>query len=177
MEISRSYTPVSPFHSTTPSTPTSLHFLIKIYPDGALTPQLGQLSPGSQVCVSDHTGSFNHTKLSSCQTIYLLAAGTGCTPIYSLLHKLSRMDTQVSTKLLFFNKTQADIIWQKQLADFQACQPWLSVVHVLSEEGEEWEGDRGRVRKELLQQHFQEAKEGCFAAICGPKGFTAESNR
>ena len=88
-----------------------------MYPEGALTPQLGQLSPGDQVCVSDHKGSFSMAKLSSCQNIYLLAAGTGCTPIFSLLHQLSLIKTEVPTKLLYFNNTQADIIWQKEPAD------------------------------------------------------------
>ena len=140
MEISRSYTPVTLLHSTPSATTSSLHFLIKVYPDGALTPQLGKLSPGDQVCVSDHTGTFSLAKLSNCLHIYLLAAGTGCTPIFSLLHQLSQMTAEVQTKLIFFNKTQADIIWCKELADYQASHPWLSVVHVLSEEGEEWEG-------------------------------------
>ena len=138
MEISRSYTPVRLFQ-TVEDIP-SLHFLIKVYPEGALTPQLGNLSPGDQVCVSDHTGSLSMAKLPSCQNIYKLAAGIGCTPIFSLLHQLSQIKTEVRTKLLFFNKTQADIIWQKELADYQACHPWLSVIHVLSEEGEGWAG-------------------------------------
>ena len=116
-------------------------------------------------------------KLSSCQNIYMLAAGTGCTPIFSLLSQLSQIKTEVTTKLLFFNKTQADIIWQKELADYQACHPWLSVVHVLSEEGEEWEGSRGRVRKELLEKYFGNEEDGKFAAVCGPNGFTTEADR
>jgi ferredoxin-NADP reductase len=106
MEISRSYTPVRLFHTVEETPSLSLHFLIKVYPEGALTPQLGKLSPGDQVCVSDHTGSFSTDKLSSCQSIYLLAAGTGCTPIFSLLHELSQIKTQVQTKLLFFRPRQ-----------------------------------------------------------------------
>ena len=116
-------------------------------------------------------------KLSSCQNIYLLAAGTGCTPIFSLLSQLSQIKTEVTTKLLFFNKTQADIIWQKELADYQTCHPWLSVVHVLSEEEEGWEWDRGRVRKELLEKYLRNEEDGRFAAVCGPTGFTAEADR
>jgi hypothetical protein len=41
---------------------------------------------------------------------------------------------------------------------------------VLSEEGEGWEGDRGRVRKELLEKYFRNEEDGKFAAVCGPKG-------
>jgi len=179
MEISRSYTPVTLLNHIPAVTPhDSLHLLVKIYPDGALTPQLGKLSNGDKLSVSDHTGSFSLAKLSGCQHFYLLAAGTGCTPIFSLLNQLSLMKPlPVTTKLLFFNKTQTDIIWWKQLSDYQACHPWLSVVHVLSEEGEEWKGDRGRVRKELLDQYLGQEEGGKFAAVCGPSGFTLEADR
>jgi len=178
MEITRSYTPVTLFKSSTDNSHVGrLHFLIKIYDNGALTPQLGQLISGSKLSVSDHTGTFDESQLAQCRSIYLLAAGTGCTPIFSLLTVLGQKKEAVPTKLLFFNKTQADIIWQEQLAVYQACQPWLSVVHVLSEGEDNWEGERGRVRKDLLVKHLKEAKDGYFAAVCGPKGFTAETYR
>ena len=178
MEIIRSYTPVTMFKSSPDQSLVSrLLLLVKVYPDGALTPQLGQLVPGGVVCVSDHTGVFSQAQIAECQHIYLLAAGTGCTPIFSLLHMLAQRTPPVPTKLLYFNKTQADIIWLDQLAEYQAFQPWLSVVHVLSEEGEGWEGERGRVRKELLVKYLEEAKDGYFSGVCGPKGFTEECDR
>ena len=152
MEITRSYTPVTLFKATPDPSPVSrLHLLVKVYPDGALTPQLGQLVPGGAVSVSDHTGVFSQAQIAHSDHIYLLAAGTGCTPIFSLLHMLAKRIPAVSTKLLYFNKTQADIIWREHLSEYQACHPWLSVVHVLSEEG--WQGERGRVRKELLVKY------------------------
>jgi len=174
VEISRSYTPVSLFQSVRLS---RLDLLVKIYPGGALTPQLGQLCPGMAVSVSDHTGTYSQAHLAHTTTIYLLAAGTGCTPVFSLLAHLAQSRAAIPTILLFFNKTLADIIWQEQLAELQSCQPWLSVVHVLSEEGEGWDGERGRVRKDLLGKYIEKAKEGSFAAVCGPKGFTVESDR
>ena len=86
MEIIRSYTPVTCFKASTDLSPISrLHLLVKVYPDGALTPQLGQLVPGGVVCVSDHTGVFSQAQIAHSQHIYLMAAGTGCTPIFSLL--------------------------------------------------------------------------------------------
>ena len=176
VEISRSYTPVTLFQSI--RSRSRLDLLVKIYPDGALTPQLGQLCPGKAVSVSDHTGTYSQAHLAHTSTIYLLAAGTGCTPVFSLLAHLAQSRAAIPTILLFFNKTLADIIWQEELAELQSCQPWLSVVHVLSEEtGEGWDGERGRVRKDLLGKYIEKAKEGSFAAVCGPKGFTVESDR
>ena len=47
MDIVRSYTPVSETLTSQPKDDRRLHFLIKTYPDGALTPKLKKLTIGN----------------------------------------------------------------------------------------------------------------------------------
>jgi len=46
MEIARNYTPLTPPDQKVDEGGHMLHFLIKIYPDGTVTPQLSTLKPG-----------------------------------------------------------------------------------------------------------------------------------
>jgi len=177
IELTRSYTPVRLLSSSQCVQDDSLHFLIKIYPDGVFTPQLEKLSVGDSVTVSDHTGSFNVSQINGANNIYFLAAGTGSTPIFRLLHHLIQSKNGKNTKLLYFNKTQADIIWKEELIEIETEHPWFSVVHILSNEKEEWKGLRGRVTKELLGQYLSSTDQNSFVAICGPNPFTDECNR
>ena len=70
--------------------------------------------------VSDHMGEFSLSQLSEVGRVVLLAAGTGVTPILSLLPVLP----PVPTDLLYFNKTRQDIIWEKEIAAFQQEHSW-----------------------------------------------------
>ncbi|XP_023330321.1 cytochrome b5 reductase 4 isoform X2 [Eurytemora carolleeae] len=106
LELVRSYTPVIPLNSGTDSEDSELHFLIKIYMDGAFTPLIDDLKIGDELELSDYTGDFNINKLKEFSQIYLIAAGTGITPIARILPLLSG----VKTTLIYFNKTIKEII-------------------------------------------------------------------
>ena len=49
VEVTRSYTPVVPLLKGCQQSEECLEFLIKVYPDGVMTPGLGELKPGDTV--------------------------------------------------------------------------------------------------------------------------------
>ena len=62
-------------------------------------------------------GTFDYNRLYTSQTIILIAAGTGITPMISILNHLyvGKNDNQdKKVILLFFNKTQDDILCRQQ---------------------------------------------------------------
>ena len=114
-EILRPYTPVTDINSVSAQSDTSLRFLIKIYPDGAVTPGLGRLGPGDQVSLSDHMGDFSLAQIPDTCHVSLLAAGTGITPMLAILTSLQARKQRPQLRLITFDKTPGDIIWKDQV--------------------------------------------------------------
>ena len=81
--------------------------------------------------------------------------------------------------LLNFNKTQKDIIWKNEFKTLEDSKDFtFKVIHIMSQE-DDWNGDKGRVRKEILEKYLPTGKSDFtkFAAICGPIMINQESNR
>ncbi|GAB1294503.1 Cytochrome b5 reductase 4 [Apodemus speciosus] len=114
-EIVKPYTPVSDsllsdFKEPVLSPNKYIYFLIKIYPAGLFTPELDRLQIGGP------EGNFKVSKLQEVEDLFLLAAGTGFTPMVTVLnYALAHVSSLRKVKLMFFNKTEDDIIWRCQL--------------------------------------------------------------
>ena len=178
VELVRSYTPVPQQFSTAAEEEIGekgaslLFFLIKIYPCGALTPALGRLKPGETINVSDPSGSFippaaitgndaenNGSSATGAKQVivYMLAAGTGITPMLSLLPTIQQAvvagGLHCRVVLVYFNRREVDIIGRAELELFATRHHWFSLSHVLSEDPA-WSGQKGRIRKDLLSEHI-----------------------
>ena len=125
-----------------------LEFLIKVYPDG-----LGELHLGDTVSVSNPQGDFllSSVPLTTDSKHYLLAAGTGLTPMIGLLSAIQKLPRKPAVKLLTFDRTAEDVIWRTEVSQFQMeISDWLSLIRVLAQPGTDWKGQTGRVRPDLL---------------------------
>ncbi|XP_034476439.1 cytochrome b5 reductase 4 [Drosophila innubila] len=182
--LQRSYTPVPhnylPSNSdqvdTEPSPTTSQQFLIKYYENGVVSRHLHQLNPGQIVQLSLPRGNLNLSQLEAHRHILLLAAGSGITPILSLLRPLlKRQANRIERlQLLYFNKTASDIWLRDKLQALQDFDERFSCSHILSK-AEEQQTQTGRICQELLAPLFKEQLSECFSyvTICGPTGFNS----
>lgn len=176
-EVVRPYTPVDQNlaaptqHSSQES---DLYLMIKVYPDGVFTPHLSSLHTGDHISVSSPEGTFSLRPLRDVTNLYLLAAGTGFTPMARLIRlALQDMDGIRKTKLLFFNRRDEDILWRSELDHLAADNERFQVEYILSEPSESWTGREGRVNESVLNE-FLVRPEGsrCYVCVCGPTAFT-----
>ena len=122
------------------------------------------------------------SKFQENENFYLLAAGTGITPMCKLIQaieKLSHTDSKTSRAVLLldFNKTEKDIIWNDLLKEATEKNYQLKVVHILSQE-DSWNGDKGRVNKDLLEKYINlKNNPKKMAFVCGPILFNKECER
>ncbi|KAI5642151.1 cytochrome b5-like heme/Steroid binding domain-containing protein [Phthorimaea operculella] len=175
-DVVRSYTPVG--EGWGPGDPGTLKLAVKSYPQGALSSQLVAADVGDQVTLSGPYGNFQLQKLKSVKTIYFIAAGTGITPMLGLLKfMLARSNPRCErVHLLFFNKTEEDILFRDKFEDIAKEDERLTATHILSDAASSWPGHRGRITSELLSEVLGKLKctDQCthFACLCGPVEFS-----
>lgn len=156
------------------------YFIIKIYPNGVLTPKINELKLGDSIDISDYQlVDFDIEQLALSRRHWILfAAGTGFTPMVRVMSYLLSQDNDItkSVRLVFFNKTQKDIIWRYKLDKMrEAHKDRFYVEHVLSEEDSksDWVGARGRITKELVNKTVDGySPDELYILACGPRGFT-----
>ncbi|XP_005324806.2 cytochrome b5 reductase 4 isoform X1 [Ictidomys tridecemlineatus] len=181
-EIVKPYTPVfdsllSEFKEPVLPNNKYIYFLIKIYPAGLFTPELDHLQIGDFVPVSNPEGNFKISKLQEVEDLFLLAAGTGFTPMVKILkYALINIPSLRKVKLMFFNKTEDDIIWRSQLEKLAFEDKRFDVEYVLSAPTSEWKGKQGHISPALLSEFLNKSSEKSkvLLCICGPTPFTEQ---
>ncbi|XP_014669144.1 PREDICTED: cytochrome b5 reductase 4-like [Priapulus caudatus] len=186
VEVSRPYTAVLPSLDPAAQDPRvaagrALYLVVKVYDDGALTPMFGRLVAGDALRVSSFDGRFSASRLDGCTHLVMFAAGTGITPMIRLIYRALEEsdgddDAAPAVTLVFFNKTEADIVWRKDF-DALACRKpgRFGVHHVLSQAGDGWTGERGRVDAAIVRRVLPAVlsdSSKLLVCVCGPTPFT-----
>ncbi|KAI1301784.1 Cytochrome b5 reductase 4 [Halotydeus destructor] len=176
----RDYTPVPCDLLTSETSSQDLSFIIKVYKDGLFTSKLESFKIGDDVEISEPISiDFDAEKqLERKKVLYMISAGTGITPMISFINWLFAKSKVHDTKvcLLYFNKTENDIIWREKFATLKDSHPSnFHVDHVLSQADDQWTGRTGRISGELLEStepygSFPANEKAFF--VCGPSGFT-----
>jgi uncharacterized protein YcbX/ferredoxin-NADP reductase len=128
---------------------------------------LDSLSVGDHIVGFPAQGEFYLEATS--QPILLLSAGSGVTPILSMLRYLTAMPTDNS--IVFYHQCRRidDIPYQSELDDLQRSHPNLTVLISLTQPPEDWSGLSGRLSLAHIQTLSQ--VDNCQAYVCGPDGF------
>ncbi|XP_074253831.1 cytochrome b5 reductase 4 isoform X5 [Saimiri boliviensis] len=135
---------------------------------------------GDFVSVSSPEGTFKISEFQELEDLFLLAAGTGFTPMVKILnYALTDIPTLRKVKLMFFNKTEDDIIWRSQLEKLAIKDKRLDVEFVLSAPTSEWNGKQGHISPALLSEFLKRNldKSKVLVCICGPAPFTEQGIR
>ncbi|MBN3322942.1 NB5R4 reductase, partial [Atractosteus spatula] len=181
-EIIKPYTPVlmtlMPEHQdSTACKDTDIFLMIKIYPDGAFSSYIESLQIGATLYISNPEGQFRTSRIQDITDLYLLAAGTGFTPMAKLIrYALKNLAALRKIKLIFFNRRERDILWLDQLQHLALEDKRFEVEYVLSEPSAEWKGKRGRIETPLLSNVISRTNNSkCFVCVCGPTRFTEQA--
>src|ERR1700692_3433148 len=125
--------------------------------------------PGLRVEASGPYGSFYFDQTLH-KSIVLIAAGSGITPMISMLRYIDDLKLATSVTLLYCVRTSADIIFQIELARLERSLPNFKYEVCLSQPDPAWKGHSGRLTGEFVSQHLIDVDSPTFF-LCGPKGF------
>lgn len=158
------YRPYSPVNG--PGTDT-LVLAVKRYDDGTCSVWLHERSVGDRVPLLPPSGTLHLDSLE--RDAAFLATGTGLTPMLALLdHYLQ--DGRGAARLLFGERTQADLTYRPTLDRLAATHPRFEVTYVLS--AEEWNGPTGHVQDHLSVLDALDAPQ---IYLCGVPDMVVES--
>ncbi|CAI8002129.1 Cytochrome b5 reductase 4, partial [Geodia barretti] len=153
--------------------------MIKIYPEGKMTQYLSTIQTGDPLLISEPAGSFCTDLVNSTKELVLIAAGTGLTPMTSILNIRYHQKKELqSTLLLFANKSEEDILWRDKLEQVCRLSPQFGVVHILSSPSSSWKGVTGKISLSLLATHLPQplmtqesvsVDHYSFLELCGSK--------
>ncbi|KAI0224218.1 Cytochrome b5 reductase 4 [Lamellibrachia satsuma] len=197
MEVAKAYTVVPPSvlkekQDVRVSKGKVFYLMVKIYPDGVLTPFIGKLKIGNFLDISNPAGNFAKGQLDRCSHLVMYAAGTGFTPMAGLILQAAQLNLNPDRPfrhmklcccpimnsreilMMFFNKETKDIYWQTELDEVARTNSRFHVKYVLSRPQPEWTGLRGRVCLDLVKGFVPPVAKNSniLFCVCGPAQFT-----
>ena len=125
--------------------------------------------PGLRVEASGPYGNFYFDKALH-KSIVLIAAGSGITPMISMLRYIDDLKLSTPVTLLYCVRTAADIIFQNEFARLGSSLTNFNYEVCLSRPDPTWKGPSGRLTGEFVSQHVIDLDSPTFF-LCGPKGF------
>ncbi|MGB5871165.1 MAG: 2Fe-2S iron-sulfur cluster binding domain-containing protein [Albidovulum sp.] len=158
--------------ANTPDEAQKLRFIIKKYPDGKFSNELdsGGIAIGAEVTVRGPYGQCFRRE-NNTGPIVLVAAGSGMSPIWSILHDHVASGEDRPVYFFYGARTQADLFYLDQIAAITKAHPDISFIPVLSHaDGDDtWKGARGFVH-EVVQSELRRLgiEGGGDAYACGP---------
>ncbi|NXA74119.1 NB5R4 reductase, partial [Thryothorus ludovicianus] len=181
-EVVKPYTPVLPFLPLDFQEPpchdgVHIYLMIKIYSHGLFTQALDHLQIGDYISVSNPEGNFKKSQVQTSEDLLLLAGGTGFTPMVKLLNfALTEVSCLRTVKLIFFNKTEEDILWRNQLEQLALKDGRFEVQFILSQPSKDWVGKQGKISSSLLSEFVKRSRKDSkvLICICGPAPFTEQ---
>lgn len=105
--------------------------------------------------------------------IVLIGAGSGITPLFSILKHVLSSEPDDKVTLIYANRNESSTLFMEQIAIWEKLFPErLRVIHIHSQPSDHWNGIRGRINNTRLEQMISKslsyAPENARFFICGP---------
>lgn len=109
----------------------------------------------------------------SSRDIILIGAGSGITPLFSILKQTLTTDTSSQVTLLYANRNEKTTLFLEKIEAWKTRYPdRLHVIHIHSNPSDHWNGVRGRINNTRLEQMVKAAMvygpDKARFFICGP---------
>jgi ferredoxin-NADP reductase len=113
-----------PFTFTGLNSEPYLEFTIKIYHShNGITSALGKVNPGEELIIRDVWGAISYRGKG-----VFIAGGAGITPFISIFRDLSTRNEIAGNRLIFANKTKADIILENELRNMLGDKAFINIL-------------------------------------------------
>lgn len=158
---------------------------VKRVEGGLVSPHINSnIKPGDEISVSAPEGRFcPEIDAGQRKDYYFFAAGSGITPVYSIIKTILEEEPQSNVHLLYGNREKDSIIFAKGLEELQKrFEGQLMIERTLSQppkkglfsRDKSWEGWKGRIDakmiKRFLEMYPNRSPQTAAFYLCGPSG-------
>ncbi|MBQ2261610.1 MAG: ferredoxin reductase family protein [Loktanella sp.] len=151
--------------STAPEKGPNIAFSIK--PLGDHSSVLAKTPVGARAYVDGPYGAFSIDRLAEAEGFVMIAGGVGITPILSNLHALDARGDKRPIILIYGNPSWDEASFRDELSDMKSRLN-LTLVHVLDEPPNDWDGETGRIDDKTLARHLPAQTRDWPHLLCGP---------
>lgn len=147
----------------------TIEFVIKTYPEGKFSKHVYDLKPNDTVSFKGpvvkwkwEPNQFKH--------ISLIGGGSGITPLYQLMHEITKNpEDKTKVDLYYGSLTEEDILLRKELDKLASeHKDQVNVHYFLDKAPEGWTGHTGYISKEFLKDKLPAPSEEAKIYVCGP---------
>ncbi len=137
---------------------------VTIKESGDFTDTISQTRPGDGARIEGPFGRFSF-QFDSPASFVFIAGGVGITPVLSMLRCLRDTGDARRAVLIYGNRTEADIIARGEL---EAMPGNVEVFHTLNSPPEDWEGFKGHVSADIIEECAGDLLTEADIYLCGP---------
>ncbi|HEV2673603.1 MAG TPA: iron-sulfur cluster-binding domain-containing protein [Aliidongia sp.] len=160
--------------SSAPEDGGLIEVTVKAHAQGIAGPWLHRnLAVGHRIEARRPFGRFTLARRRPDAPLALISAGSGATPLMSMLRQLARTTPRADVTWFHTARAASEILFAAELVRLQESMPNLRVAVTLTVPGAGWFGYRGRATRRLLSVAVPDlARRDTFC--CGPHGFMDE---
>ncbi len=140
-----------------------LEFSIKAA--GDFTKHIKNVKPGTKAYLDGAYGVFTTDRYQNSAGFILIAGGIGITPMMSMLVTAAERQDERPFLLIYASKTWSDVTFREKLNELKS-QLDLTIVHVIKEPPEDWQGEIGYVDRKLLEKYIPLHRDSRQYFIC-----------
>jgi ferredoxin-NADP reductase len=156
--------------SSAPRPDGQIAITVKRVPGGKVSNWLADtLRPGHVLELSAPQGQFLLPDPPPAKLL-MISAGSGITPVMSMLRQLVAADQPSEVLFLHFARTPEDIVFKQELERIAQQQPRVRIGLCVESADQRWDGPRGRFNATLLEQLAPDFR-SLDTYLCGPAGF------
>lgn len=164
--VIRPYTPISDVDQK-----GIIEFVIKRYDGGKMSSHIHDLKPNDTLSFKGPIVKWKWEP-NQYKSIDLLGGGSGITPLYQLLHEVTKNpDDKTKVNLYYGSVDQDDILLKPELDDIaNKYKDQVKIVYFLDKAPADWTGESGFITKDYLQKNLSGPSKDNKVFICGPPG-------
>jgi ferredoxin-NADP reductase len=149
-----------------------LELTVERLDDGEVSPYLTDvLQPGDELELRGPIGGYFVWETALGGPLMLVAGGSGVVPLRAILRHRSAVQSSVPTRLLYSSRSLDDVIYRDELLRDQSDAGADVRIALTRQWPADWQGYRGRVDREVLEELVWGPDERPLVYVCGPTSF------